>query len=72
MRGWPASRQKQTAPGVGRDTDLIVINRDVPRFLTAASLAELDELFAESSADAEASLQEKTAGLRLEYEGNIK
>jgi hypothetical protein len=64
-----SKRRAELAPGVGRDTDLIVISADGPRLLTPATLEKVDDLCAKAAAEADATLQKKAAGLRLEYQG---
>lgn len=65
-----ASKQRaELAPGVGRETDLIVIGADGPRWLAPGTLEKLDKLCAKAAADADASLQKKAGGLHLEFEG---
>lgn len=64
-----SKRRAELAPGVGRDTDLIVISSDGPRLLTPATLAKVDDLCAKAAVEADATLQKKARGLRLEYEG---
>jgi len=69
FRVMSSKQRAELAPGVGRETDLVVISASGPRLITAESLREVDELCAKASAETDASLQKKAAGLRLEYEG---
>ena len=64
-----ASKQRaELAPGVGRETDLIVIGRDGPRILAAQTMETLDTLIAKAAEETRTSLRKKTAGLSLEFE----
>lgn len=63
-----SKQRAEVAPGVGRETDLIVIGRDGPRSLAPGSLERLDELCARTAREANAAVQQQAAGLRLEFE----
>ena len=63
-----SKQRAEVAPGVGRETDLIVIGRDGPRSLAPGSLERLDELCARTARDADAAVQRQAAQLQLEFE----